>query len=252
MGDGTVKRGELRAAVRRPTARDQREFRQDRGMPVRAVVFDLWDTIVDFDQAWSERLNSGVAERLGVSYDRFVDVWYSDELTASRNVGPIAPCLSAACETLGVGADVDGVLAWRLELVRRALVPRPGLLDTLGELRARGLRLGLVSNCTEEVALVWADTAFGHLFDHAVFSATAGLAKPDPAIYRLAADGLGVELEECLFVGDGANDELRGARDVGMTPVLMHPDGREPYWEEVRRWDGLRVRTVPDILELVQ
>jgi putative hydrolase of the HAD superfamily len=220
-------------------------------MPVRAVVFDLWDTIVDFDPTWSDLLNTGIAERLDVPYDRFVEVWYSDELTRSRNVGPIAPCVSAACEILGVTADHDDVLRWRLELVSRALVPRPGLVETLAGLRGRGFRVGLVSNCTEEVALVWADTSFSHLFDHAVFSATAGHAKPDAAIYLLASAGLGVAPDECLFVGDGANEELRGARDVGMTPVLIHPSDRAPYWDEVREWSGLRVSELPELLRLV-
>jgi putative hydrolase of the HAD superfamily len=219
-------------------------------MSVRAVVFDLWDTIVDFDPAWGERVNSGLAERLSVDNDRFVEVWYSDELTRDRNVGPIAACLRSACDTLGVTVDEDEILGWRLDLVREALVPRAGLLETLDALRARGLGLGLVSNCTEEVALVWADTSFGHLFDHALFSATAGLAKPEPEIYRLAADGLGVEPSECLFVGDGANNELRGAREAGMTPVLIHPRDREPYWDEVRDWSGLRVHALPELLEL--
>lgn len=221
-------------------------------MPARAVVFDLWDTIVSFDQAWSDRMNAGIAERLGIPFDRFVEVWYGDELARRRNVEPIAPCLAAACEILKVGATADGVLDWRLEHVRSALVPRPGLLETLTELRARDVRLGLVSNCTEEVALVWADTSFAHFFDHAVFSATAGLAKPDPAIYRLVADGLGVAPEECLFVGDGANDELRGAQDVGMTPVLIHPREREPYWDEVREWGGHRIHELPELLALVE
>ena len=220
-------------------------------MRTRAVVFDLWDTIVDFDPTWSERLNAGIAERLGVPYDRFVDVWYADELAASRNVGPIAPCLSAACQTLGVTADEEDVLEGRLELVREALQPRAGLAETLSELRGRDIRVGLVSNCTEEVALVWPDTSFAQLFDDVVFSAIAGLAKPDPAIFRLAAEGLGVAPEECLFVGDGANDELRGAEDTGMTPVLIHPRERDPYWDEVRYWGGHRIHAVPDVLALV-
>jgi len=220
-------------------------------VPLRAVVFDLWDTIVDFDVEASEALNRRIAERLDVPYDRFVDVWYSAASFRNRNMGPIAPCFAAACETLRVEADVDEIVGWRLELTRRSLVPRDGLLETLAELRKRELRVGLISNCSEEVAEVWADTSFARFFDNTVFSATARLAKPDPAIYRLAADGLGVEPHECLFVGDGANDELRGARDVGMTPVLMHLDGKEPHWDEVRDWEGLRITSLPQVLELV-
>jgi putative hydrolase of the HAD superfamily len=218
---------------------------------VRAVLFDLWDTIVEFVPDESDSLHRRIAARLGVPYDRFQEVWYAEELMRSRNVGPIGPCFTAACATLGVEADVDELVGWRRDLTRRALVGRDGLAYTLTELRARGLRLGLISNCTEEVADLWPETAFADLFDAAVFSATAGLAKPDPAIYRLAAAQLGVEPAECVFVGDGANDELRGARDVGMTPVLIHRDGQEPYWENVRDWEGHRITSIPQVLDLV-
>lgn len=220
-------------------------------MPVRAVVFDLWDTIVDFDQSESDAVNRRIAERLAVPYERYGETWYSPESYRNRMVGPIAPCFAAACQALGVAADVDELVGWRLELTRRLLVPRAGLLETLAALRERGLRVGLISNCSEEVADAWPDTSFAGLFDDAIFSATAGLAKPDPAIYRLAAAGLGVEPEECLFVGDGANDELRGAQDVGMTPVLIHADGEEPRWEGLRDWSGLRISAIPQVLDLV-
>ena len=220
-------------------------------MPLRAVVFDLWDTIVDFVPDEGDALHRRMAERLGVPYERFQEVWYAEDLMRSRNVGPLAPCFGRACTTLGVEADVDELVRWRRDFTRRALVPREGLLETLAELRARGLRVCLISNCTEEVADVWPETSFAGLFDAAVFSATAGLAKPEPAIYRLAAAELGVDPSECLFVGDGANDELRGARDVGMTPVLIHRDGQEPYWENLRDWDGHRITSLPQVLELV-
>ncbi|MGH3133596.1 MAG: HAD family hydrolase [Gaiellaceae bacterium] len=220
-------------------------------MPVRAVVFDLWDTIVEFRPDEGEALHRRIAERLGVPYERFHEVWYTDDAIRSRNIGPIAPCFSAACETLGVEADVDELVGWRRELTRRALVPREGLLDTLTGLRTRGLRVGLVSNCTEEVADVWPETNFADLFDSTVFSATAGHAKPGPEIYRIAVEELSVEPSECLFVGDGANDELRGAQDVGMTPVLIHRDGEEPHWESVRGWSGFRITAIPQVLDLV-
>jgi putative hydrolase of the HAD superfamily len=75
--------------------------------------------------------------------------------------------------------------------------------------------------------------------------------KPDRRIYERACAELGVEPRECLFVGDGANDELRGARDVGMTPVLIHREGEDPPWANLREWDGLRITAIPQVLELV-
>ena len=50
------------------------------------------------------------------------------------------------------------------------------------------------------------------------------------------------------FVGDGANDELAGAERVGMRAVLIHRDGDEPQWDEVRDWQGPRITTIPQVL----
>ena len=152
--------------------------------------------------------------------------------------------------TLEEGAVPD-ILGPRLELTREALVPVPGALATLAELRARGVGVGLVSNCTEEVAVAWEDSPFGNLLDVTVFSATAGCMKPEPRIYELALEGLGVAAHEALFVGDGANDELAGAERVGMTPVLVCADGERPAWDGLDGWSGLRIASIPDVLDLV-
>ena len=221
-------------------------------MPVRAVVFDLWDTIVEFVPDDAEAFHRQMAEQLDVPPDRLREVWYSEEAQRSRNVGPIGPCLAAAIETLEVEADVEELARWRCDHTLTSLVPRAGLLETLAALRARGIKVGLVSNCTEDVALVWRETSFAHYFDVAIFSATAGCAKPEPEIYRLATAGLGVDPSECLFVGDGANDELRGAERAGLTPVLIHRHGEEPYWGDVRDWEGHRITAIPQVLDLVR
>ena len=90
-------------------------------------------------------------------------------------------------------------------------------LDVLDALRHDGHPLALISNATSETSASWSQSPLAQRFDVAVFSCDVGLAKPDPAIYRLAAERLGVAPAECVFVGDGADGELVGAAAVGMT-----------------------------------
>jgi putative hydrolase of the HAD superfamily len=215
------------------------------------VVFDLWNTLTVWPEEGSVDLRRRWADSIGVPVERLDEHWYADAMWARRESGPIRDAIEALYLELGVKADLDDVIASRLELTRGALVPVDGAVDTIAELRRRGLRTGLISNCSEEVALVWDTTPFASLFDVAIFSATAGCIKPDREIYELALAELGVAASEALFVGDGANDELRGAGDVGMTPVLVELEGVRAPWPYVRDWNGLRVTAIAEILDLV-
>jgi putative hydrolase of the HAD superfamily len=219
---------------------------------IRAVVFDLWNTLAVWPDELSADFRRRWSSRIGRTLDEIDAAWYASGAYEQRESGPIALALSSVHDSLGVeSADVDELIGWRVEVARQAVVPDDGVLETLEKLRGRGIRVGLISNCTEDVALVWAESQFAPLFDVAVLSATAGYMKPDPRIYEQACEGLGVDPSDTLFVGDGANDELRGARDVGMTPVLIHREGEDPYWENLRDWDGLRITSIPQVLELV-
>ena len=130
-------------------------------------------------------------------------------------------------------------------------MPRPGAIETIAQLRAGGRRVGLITVCSEDVPDVWTETPFSDLFDATVFSCSVGMLKPDPRIYHLACEELGVEPGEAMFVGDGANDELAGAQRVGLQPVLIHRPGEEPPWDEVRDWQGPRITAIPEILSLL-
>jgi putative hydrolase of the HAD superfamily len=212
---------------------------------VRAVIFDLWETLVDWPLGEADELRRSLAERAGVSVEE-VERHLQQHYIASQT-GPLARVYRA----LGLpDTDVEAHVAARIEFARRALLPREGVVETLAELRRRSLGVGLISMCSEDVPAAWPETEFAGRFDVETFSSSCGLIKPEPAIYRCTAEALGVTPAACLFVGDGANDELAGAARVGMTPVLFVPEGEEPYWPELGSWRGLRVSSIPEVLEL--
>jgi putative hydrolase of the HAD superfamily len=214
---------------------------------VRAVIFDLWNTIAEWPHArWAE-VRPRVAERLGLTPEEFDTRWYG-ELAHLRETGPIADVLARFDLSPDAAEDV---LALRGDVTRQGLVPVPGAAETIAELRDRGLRTGLITVCSEDVPRIWPETLFHGLFDAEVFSSSVGLRKPDPRIYALALDELEVPASEAMFVGDGANDELAGAERVGMTSVMLEVPPEKLPGEEQPEWDGLRIRSLPELLELV-
>jgi putative hydrolase of the HAD superfamily len=218
-------------------------------MPLRAVVFDLFGTLIDDSppRDYAEFL-SATARAIGADPEQFAEVWDAHEVP--RYTGPIDICFEQVCQELGV-SDYAPALALRAERLRRLLVPRPDAVETLERLRARGLKLGMISNATSDVRALWAETAFQPLFDAALFSADERMMKPDRRLYERMARLLEVAPEECLYVGDGAYRELQGAAAVGMRPVLIRAPHDEWEHEGTIGWEGPRVSSLGEVLALV-
>ena len=206
------------------------------------MIFDLWDTLA----LWPSEAFEQVKRELSRYIDDFENVW--DTTYRARQVGAIEVYFRG----LGLdGEELAECLRLRSAFTREALVPRDGAIETLDELERRGFKRGLISVCSSDVEEAWEETAFAPHLDDVVLSCTVGLSKPDPRIYELACERLGVQPDECLFVGDGANDELAGAERVGMRAVCVLPPGRdEPLWPEARGWDPT-ITSLEDVLELV-
>jgi putative hydrolase of the HAD superfamily len=211
---------------------------------VRAVIFDLWETLIDWDPEAAAQMLAAVAAV--VPDDGFADRW---DRATTRYTTPIRTALTEA----GVPPEsLDEACAIRLESVRRALRPRPGVVDTLRALRERGQLVGLITVCTQDVETLWEESELAGLFDAEIFSSRIGMSKPDPRIYLACCEVLGVEPQDAVFVGDGANDELAGARRVGMEAILIHRPGEEPPWPGLADWDGPRVTSIPGVLEVLE
>jgi putative hydrolase of the HAD superfamily len=119
--------------------------------------------------------------------------------------------------TLGqlLGVDDHGLLTRALGGLR----PRPEVLDLIQRAREAGIRVGLLSNSWGEGEY---DPYKGYdldaIFDAVVISGDTGTRKPDPAIYLIATDELGVSPRECVFVDDIAAN-LPVAEELGMATV---------------------------------
>ena len=212
-------------------------------MRVRAVIFDLWETLIDWNRESADAMISRIAE---LTDPGFADRWSTSR---SRYTGSIRAALAEA----GVPpAAMEEVCAIRRASIGADLVPRPGAVETLRELRARGFLVGLITVCSEDVEHLWEASEFAGLFDAEVFSSAVGLSKPDPRIYLHCCELLGARPGECVFVGDGANDELAGALRVGMPAILIHRPGEPPLWPGLDAWKGPRVTSIPDVLEVVE
>ncbi len=97
----------------------------------------------------------------------------------------------------------------------------PDALPALDALRGAGVALAVVSNWDHGLEEVLAHLGVADRFDAVVASATAGVAKPDPAIFHVALARLGVPAGRALHCGDLPAKDCLGARSAGLRAVLI-------------------------------
>ena len=131
--------------------------------------------------------------------------------------------------------------------------PPVGVVDSLREIRKAGYKIALVSNADVIEIEAWPGTDLASCFDTVIFSCHEGYMKPDPEIFSLATQRLGVDPKDCLYVGDGGNSELIASAEAGMTAVLTSqfmPSDSEIVKERERTVNH-HIRNLNEILPLL-
>jgi putative hydrolase of the HAD superfamily len=130
---------------------------------------------------------------------------------------------------------LDHATARRAMLGALEFTPFPDAIEGLGRLRERGHRLVVVSNW--DCALPdWLGLAgLLELVDGVVTSAEAGAAKPDPSVFRRALELAGVDGAAAVHVGDSLDNDVAGARAVGVRAILVQREGDPPPGVETVR-----------------
>jgi len=108
----------------------------------------------------------------------------------------------------------------------RTFVLYPGARELLRNLRARRLRLGLISNWSARLPRLLAALELDSAFDFVLGSAALRCEKPEPAIFRLALERVGLGPESCLHAGDDARCDGAGALACGIAAVLVDHEDR--------------------------
>jgi putative hydrolase of the HAD superfamily len=192
---------------------------------IRAVIFDLFDTLIYLTDSVVQETRHELAIRAGVDADVWAALWRGNFLDRMLGrLGGLDDEIRTMLQALGIepspsllGELVDLEIAgWA-----RAVTIYPETIRLLAALRERGLRLGLISNCSADAGATVARIGLAEYFDAIVLSCEVGLMKPDPAIYEQTCARLGVTPSESLFVADGAFTELDGAKAVGMRTVKV-------------------------------
>jgi len=219
-----------------------------------AVIFDFFGTLTPGIPAevWLDHA-SQLAAVMGVDGPSVHEAMYeSFPERATGALGDLPHTIQAIADRLGAeltSDQLDAACRVRRQVERQIATLRRDAVPTVVWLRARGLKIAVLSDCTVELAECWPDLPLSPLVDAVVLSCTAGFRKPDPRLFELVTGRLGVDAQDCLYVGDGGGNELTAARAAGMRAVLLAADdwAASSVYDREREWNGDRISSLKDL-----
>jgi len=205
---------------------------------IRAVTFDVTHTLIHcprLGEIYAEVLGRHGIEVSPAEAGRLVRVVWQElacvadpsrDRFTSHPEGPAGwwkRFLERLCEHLGAPPPSRFAAAELFARFARAdaweVYPEvPGMLAAL---RAKRLRLGIVSNWDTRLPDVLKRLRLGLFFDSVIYSSAVGAEKPDRRIFETALRSLGVSAGEALHVGDGRLEDVEGAQAVGMRALHL-------------------------------
>jgi putative hydrolase of the HAD superfamily len=219
---------------------------------VLAVLLDLYDTL-----AWTQwpTMRAELEDRFGIGEADLLRAFTTTR--QARSIGAYGTAegdLAAVLEAAGIPAD--GELVHELNETRMKAFAENSVhlwedsLPTLRELRARGLRTAIVSNCDHSTRPIVDELGLEREADAVVLSFEVGVAKPDPGIYQAALDALAARPEEAVFVDDQAA-YCEGAEAIGIRSFLILRDDADRPEGISAPGDRLVLHDLRSLLDLV-
>jgi putative hydrolase of the HAD superfamily len=201
-------------------------------MPLKAVIFDL-----DCTLTCRRSTMTTAAKQLS---DLYADHLHPESLPVLEAAMRAAdhfgyrPRREFFAEVFAAGCwrstpTVESALDWWTHRFGQCNVLHEQVLPLLAEIRRRGLKLGMITNgpaVTQNAKLK--QVGIVPLFDHIVIGGDFGKEKPDVSIFRHSCQSLGVALNEAVYVGDHAHNDITGAEAAGLHAIWITTGGPWP------------------------
>lgn len=185
---------------------------------IKAVIFDMFETLVTHYRS-EQYFGEDIARDLGLTEEKFRENWDLTNQDRSLGIRTFENVIGEIMEINGIYSEelLKKVSQKRLNINMEAFWQlHEEVLPMLEELKKRGIKIGLISNCFSEEVFAIRESKLYPYFDACMLSYEQGIMKPDPEIYRRCARALNVSAQECLYVGDGGSRELETATELGM------------------------------------
>jgi putative hydrolase of the HAD superfamily len=188
---------------------------------IKAVVFDLDNTLMDFMKMKRRSIEEAIPAMIdaGLSVtkeeaNKVIDEIYKEKGIEYQQVFDLF--LQRVNNNIDYKILSAGIVAYR-RAREAALIPYPHVYSTLNKLLKLGILMGILSDApVKEAWLRLAYLNFHHIFDSVVTFEDTGKRKPNAAPFLAMLKKLEVRAEEALMVGDWAERDIVGARNVGM------------------------------------
>lgn len=192
-----------------------------------ALIFDFGGVLWDMRWDWSRELEQqhGLRERAILETLYAGDTWRQIEVGAGDREAWLR---GAHAQLEAIAGRELPPLHERWREGQRVIEPN---IELIRALRGR-YRTGVLSNADPTLPQRLRDIGIAGLFDSIVCSAEVGMAKPDPRIYALAAERLGLPPAGCVFIDD-LESNVQAARDVGMRGVCFRLDRGDVLAEQL-------------------
>ncbi|HOX24897.1 MAG TPA: HAD-IA family hydrolase [Candidatus Krumholzibacteria bacterium] len=203
--------------------------------PIRAVIFDLDNTLTDFLKAKDDAIRAAIDAMIdaglpldaATAHQRLYEIYRREGIEYQK-------VFNRFLQTFAGEVD-DRILAAAVVAYRRArdgsLVLYPHAKMVLNRLLRDGYGLAVVSDAPRfEAWLRLCSLGLQHTFDRVFTYDDTGVRKPDPLPFNLALRDLGVSPREAVMIGDWPTRDIRGAKDLGLHTVwARYGDKAVPY-----------------------